>query len=101
IGNQIDRTRLIRLSPSATAGAFAGHPFVDLGLRDGTRWRFGETDESSNRQNDKALAHALHSITCAALDSADTSLTSFSRPVGCSRYGHQPLHGALLLANST
>src|SRR5437764_10385577 len=32
LGNKIDRAHLIRLSPSAPVGAFAGHPFVDLGL---------------------------------------------------------------------
>jgi hypothetical protein len=37
IGNQIDRTHLIRLPPSAPVGAFAGHPFVDLAFRDGMR----------------------------------------------------------------
>src|SRR4051812_33503653 len=77
VGNQIDRANLIRLPPSAPVGAFPGHPFVDLGVRDGTRRRFGKTEESGNRQNENALAHALHSITSAALDSVDGSLTSF------------------------
>ena len=33
-----------------------------------------------------ASVHARHSITCAALDSAYISSTSFSTSVGCSRY---------------
>src|SRR5690242_9614545 len=72
----MDRTHLVRFPPSAPVGAFAGHPLVDFGLRDGTRRRFGKTEESGNRQKENALAHALHSITCSTPELSRSSLFS-------------------------